>query len=332
MFPRTLHEVFHSHAERIEQSTFSLLLHQMRRVDGEIMNKKIRNALAEAMVDMVRHARRDRWSKDAKIEISTDTTTPPLTPESLDKNFSPLPFGCEFTFIDPLRRRGKYLQTAKDYLYNHESNKYVKVHIDDGALEIPSPIFKSYVEAVEYWTTLAKLVKRKFGLVPWNGEDGNGGLHIRVDIPPSNHDRTVFNIVNFVHDNYRELAKFGEPGDFDSYKPLHPRIQYAFEMPYKKQENIVELFKDEGKRVIQYDIRASRCIEFRFFDSPKNKTELLLSLFIANQIMQKAAEPKMPYYFYEVVRPFNELIRETFKSRFARHEKIKPPFNYYRIG
>jgi hypothetical protein len=297
----------------------------MRGVVGEVMNEALRRA--KSILDGIAESVQ-------KSEPPTEPTSLEYTPQLMDEKYPPRPFGCEFTFIKPSNRSDRPIGRAADILKTRYA-EYYSAHNDCGALEIRSPLFHTYTSAVEYWTKLRKIVYKEFKFTPVYKEDGNGGLHIRVDLP-KNYIDEVYNLVRLYGRTYpRTVQLFREPGDFETAKPLDAKeLELLFDLAYKKKQNIVDWFKRgyRGNTIITFDnSKPSKCIEFRGWDSPKNEEELLFSLLIANLSISKTvikeryesyyADNNVQHLLIGLTKDVNlaNHIARVFETRIQRH-------------
>lgn len=244
--------------------------------------------------------------KKTRAFVSRINTSPPLlgdkTPEQVQSIFPPLPFGCEFTFIYPNRPHAKRLPKLPKGLKELLRWVYPCWTDDNGALEIRSPVFRSYGDAIDYWSAL-RAALAPFGLVPWHWDDPNGGLHIRINIPRELFSRAgrVMAFAAFASFPLTKLAEVGDP-----YSSLNFKSTAMFEQEFKATDaQLFALFEGnyslvgEGKTpgLILDDESRFRppTIEHRYFDSPASPSELLLFLYVAQRVHQLGLGKRVYY-------------------------------------
>ena len=224
-------------------------------------------------------------------------TLPPTlggtTPEQVQSIFPPQPFGCEFTFIDPGRPPAKWLPQLPKGLKELLRWNYPNWTDDNGALEIRSPVFRSYGDAIAYWSEL-RAALAPFGLVPWNWDDPNGGLHVRINIPRELFSRAG-RVLAFAFFASYPLTKLAEVGDL--YSSLDFGSVVMFEQEFKATDkqlfqllernySLVERNKTPGLILDDESRFRPPTIEHRYFDSPASPSELLLFLYVAQRVHQ----------------------------------------------
>jgi hypothetical protein len=254
----------------------------------------------------------------------------------LDTHYPPVRFGCEFSFVPKKETYDKRGELTDNHIYmvknkaSRLKHKYIHAYEDQGALEVPSPVFTSYTECLSYWTRLKRAALPFRPTYP--GVPG-GGLHIRVDIAKRDLIPLIWRLCR-----YSEVLKgFNEPGDTESARPLEAKV---FETLHNNDMGlkIVPFFKHHTTThsksyVVAYD-PMRKAVEFRGFDSPNTSNELLLSILLAQLLMS-------PLPFFRILDHFETLVGatlhnllastradtsiyrrfvNTFKRRFAAHD------------
>lgn len=234
--------------------------------------------------------------------------------QKLDETQPPLKFGCEFTFIHKTKSKEPALKEKFERTFTS------RTHYDQGALEIPSKVYSSYVEALREWEEMCKMAA-EYKWYPKIGDLPTGGLHIRVDIDKNkkSHPEIAKNFLN-IWDTYNTMIdSYNEPGDFQNACRLsHSEYSLLLDIKAKKLPDILDDMPCKS-RAFNFEFYQNM-VEHRYFDSPKNSQELLVSLFVANSIT-KAAHFGETGSLAEVLLIANMVFRTRIAKR--RKEKIK---------
>lgn len=246
--------------------------------------------------------------------VSLLRSSPITLARELDKTAPPLKFGCEFTFIHKTKSKEPALVGDLRAAFGGYT------HYDQGAIEVPSKVYSSYVEALREWEEMCKMAA-EYKWYPKIGDLPTGGLHIRVDIDKNKkaHPEIAKNFVDIWSKYDRVIDSYNEPGDFQNACRLrHLEYSLLLDIKAKKLPEILDDMESKS-RAFNFEFYQNM-VEHRYFDSPKNSQELLMSLFVANSITKAATFGGTDYASLSDVL---SIANTVFRTRIAKRRKEK---------
>lgn len=201
------------------------------------------------------------------------------------------PMGFEFTFEKKM--------TWKDYRNSNYSYTHSQFFLrgmgipvsggdNDGCLEVHSPIMYWASDVVNYFSMVKKLLPESDFLTknPWST---GGGMHIHVNLHPTKigvkGEQSLLlgaSLAKVCHNRPWLTPAFQNPRDDDSAEWI------SFSEFTKGSPHSPGILLGGNKhKAIRFDDDLNT-MEFRFFDNPKDKTELVTFLKVANSLLELA--------------------------------------------
>lgn len=224
-------------------------------------------------------------------------------------------FGLELTYI-------KAKRDVYD-IYDEISNLGFPADIDDGALEIPTPVFASIAGFERWYKRFEKKVIKPYKLraqaTTREGDtiyiESTGGGHIHIDIPNKirHMARFIENVkrANTFYYYFRWL--FGDITETDNI--VHPNTSWHF-VAEKVPSNIITIRKNT--------------LEYRFFTAPRNLEESKLFIKLALAINKSIFRDHLVYgNFSYLYRDSEDHIKRAFEEDFKDFGLDIKPYKKY---
>ncbi len=277
--------------------------------------------------------------------------------------------GIEFTYLydikkDPFKVPDLECRTAsmKDYtacyfiaekieeqLQNTNWEFCSEAHNDCGAIEIPSPIFKTVGEIKKFYTYLDKKIVSKYGLLSRREDTTGGGGHVHVGIPLhliNNRKK----LSHFLFSLYRDMTNrpylnwiFNDWGDNETANSLlsidPTTISRLLKKDTSSYSKLWALFNGISKNSYMYSLTAvinefsylsgehaicvndnydKPTIEFRIFDSKRNWQEVIDHVEFADKYISYIARQSK-----KGIRVISEIKHKNELKKYSKSKAIK---------
>lgn len=175
-----------------------------------------------------------------------------------------------------------YYNIAEVFAEHINTNTEYACYTEDGTIEIPTQIFESKKDIIQYFNKLNKTLK-EFGIISSSlvSLQDEGGGHININYPK--HIKNIeYEEIGEYKDNYVNFYK-----KLENYIINNPSIAWCFLSPYDNDSAKI------NNDVIKYREGEGSYIELRFFMMPRNVKELELHIDFSQALINNLGKIKV---------------------------------------
>jgi hypothetical protein len=204
--------------------------------------------------------------------------------------------GFEFSILPT----NEYSEDAEEemvekLLCKKEVNGFPRTHLDNGSIEINSPVFDNSDAALKFFDKI-DAVRDKLGLKFWDENEMNGGLHVHINLVGN----SIPEKLRFLNFMYKFITNapflnwvFNDPNDdinamsFLSGSKWTDSIKFLKKIDGKKFMDLNAL--DDLDSIKEFAVRYDKeyeTVELRFFDMVKDRNEFYLIMDFVDRLTE----------------------------------------------